>query len=295
MDFFQRLHLIIELTNECNMQCMMCSLWKSDQLKLSLADFKDLMFFFMNKKVNTVSITGGEPFILQDLLMYYNICIDAIPKAHIDISTNGYYVNRISDFCSKIANDKISITISFDGIKSHEKIRGVPDASSRVERSAKMLVERGFDVALKMTIIPQNSSEILQTAKFAQRLGTKFFVKLGENIECHHGHGHRITFPEKLKLKIVPQLNEIIRKGQDANTKHIHQIINLLSNGKSACMWPTTRIFVSSNKDLWLCRKKYKFGEICNITSAWKSPIHKKLIRDMKNCRKKSCLAFRAD
>src|SRR4030066_632482 len=85
------------LTYRCNAKCNMCDVWHNPtrpQDEITLTDINKLP-----SGLRFINITGGEPFIRQDI----GEIIGAIRKKtrRIVISTNGYFTDRIIELCTK--------------------------------------------------------------------------------------------------------------------------------------------------------------------------------------------------
>ena len=80
----------IILTYRCPMKCKMCNIWfnptnKSEEIKAS--DLKSL------PKLKFINLTGGEPFIREDLPEIVEECYKHTDR--IVISTSGWFEDRV--------------------------------------------------------------------------------------------------------------------------------------------------------------------------------------------------------
>ena len=85
-----KLHASIILTYRCNAKCNMCYAWKnptkpSEEIGVDVISKLPEMFF--------TNITGGEPFVRQDLPEIVEVL--RRKSKRIVISTNGYFTDRI--------------------------------------------------------------------------------------------------------------------------------------------------------------------------------------------------------
>ena len=104
------------------------------------------------------NITGGEPFIRQDIA---DIVRELYKKSdRIVISTNGYFTDRIIALCKEFP--KVGIRISIEGLQeTNDKIRGIPDGFNRGYTTLKTLVEMGHpDVGFGMTVQDMNCEDL---------------------------------------------------------------------------------------------------------------------------------------
>ena len=163
-------NIIFELTNRCNLRCRMCDIWKEHTKKdFSLGLFRDILKDKVLSKINHISFTGGEPFMMNNLEDYYLLTLKHAPKSYFNISTNGYFKDKIIKFLEIADTKRTSITISYDGIKSHDSIRGKKGSAKNLLKTA-IEIKKKFPqlrLSLKFTIIPENYFEILSTANQA--------------------------------------------------------------------------------------------------------------------------------
>ncbi len=125
------IHLILEATSACNARCVTCFNWQKTDYKtekrLSLEQLEKISLSLDN--LLWFSLTGGEPFLREDLTDIIKIFIKNNNPEHITIPTNCLLPNRIADACEqilKIHKKNFVVTLSLDGIgELHDKIRGV--------------------------------------------------------------------------------------------------------------------------------------------------------------------------
>ena len=118
------------------------------------------------------NITGGEPFIRQDLK---DIVRELYKKSdRIVISTNGFFTDRIIDLCSEFPN--IGIRISIEGIeKTNDMIRGLPDGFKNGYETLKKLKQMGLkDIGFGMTVQDLNAVDLVPLYNISNELGMEF-------------------------------------------------------------------------------------------------------------------------
>ena len=84
------------------------------------------------------NITGGEPFIREDL---GDIVRELYKKSdRIVISTNGFFTDRIIKLCEEFPN--VGIRISIEGLEeTNNKIRGLEDGFNKGYTTLKKLLK----------------------------------------------------------------------------------------------------------------------------------------------------------
>jgi len=126
------IYLIFGATYKCNSACRTCFNWQSlNKLErdLDINEIKSIMNNF-NQIMNVV-ISGGEPFLRNDVV---DICEIFYKQNHVEqitIPTNGILTSKIFEFTKNILSikgpeQKLVINLSIDGIaEKHDYIRGV--------------------------------------------------------------------------------------------------------------------------------------------------------------------------
>ncbi len=165
----KKLNGTVIVTYRCNARCTMCNRYKAPskpEEEISLETIKKLppMYF--------TNITGGEPFIRQDLP---DIVRELYKKSdRIVISTNGFFTDRIIKLCEEFPN--IGIRISIEGLEqTNNEIRGLPDGFNRGYTTLKKLVEMKHpDVGFGMTVQDKNAPDLVPLYKKSEELDMEF-------------------------------------------------------------------------------------------------------------------------
>ena len=147
----------------------MCNRYKAPSRpdeEISLETIKKLppMYF--------TNITGGEPFIREDLR---DIVAELRKKSdRIVISTNGFFTDRIITLCKEFPD--IGIRISIEGLEqTNNEIRGLPDGFNRGYTTLKKLREMGLkDVGFGMTVQDRNAADLVPLYDLSNELDMEF-------------------------------------------------------------------------------------------------------------------------
>lgn len=165
----KKLNGTVIVTYRCNARCNMCNRYKKPSQpneEISLETIKKLppMYF--------TNITGGEPFIRQDLK---EVVRELYKKSdRIVISTNGFFTDRIIDLCKEFPN--IGIRISIEGLEeTNNKIRGLEDGFNKGLTTLKKLVEMNHpDVGFGMTVQDANAKDLVPLYKLSNEMNMEF-------------------------------------------------------------------------------------------------------------------------
>lgn len=165
----KKLNGTVIVTYRCNARCTMCNRYKCPSIpedELSIDTIKKL------PKMYFTNITGGEPFIRDDLK---EIVRELYKKSdRIVISTNGFFTDRIIDLCKEFPN--IGIRISIEGLeKTNNEIRGLDDGYNRGYTTLKKLVEMGMtDVGFGMTVQDANAKDLVALYDLSNEMNMEF-------------------------------------------------------------------------------------------------------------------------
>lgn len=165
----KKLNGTVIVTYRCNARCTMCNRYKvpSDPDKeLTMETIKKLppMYF--------TNITGGEPFIREDLK---DIVRELYKKSdRIVISTNGFFTDRIVDLCKEFP--QVGIRISIEGLEqTNNEIRGLEDGFNKGYSTLKKLREMGMkDVGFGMTVQDKNACDLVPLYDLSDEMGMEF-------------------------------------------------------------------------------------------------------------------------
>ena len=165
----KKLNGTVIVTYRCNAKCTMCNRYKvpsKPEEEITVETIRKLpeMYF--------TNITGGEPFIREDLK---DIVRELYKKSdRIVISTNGFFTERIVDLCKEFP--QIGIRISIEGLEqTNNEIRGLEDGFNRGYTTLKTLVDMGMkDVGFGMTVQDKNAPDLVPLYDISDELGMEF-------------------------------------------------------------------------------------------------------------------------
>lgn len=138
--------LILLITGRCNSGCGFCIFRdsiNSNPDKLTLDDFQKISKSL--KKIFRLHVSGGEPFLRDDLPQICKIFSVNNSVEEIAIPTNGLLPDRIQkkteELIKECPNTNFMISISLDDLfDEHDKLRGVPGNFKKVQETYKKLI-----------------------------------------------------------------------------------------------------------------------------------------------------------
>ncbi len=165
----KKLNGTVIVTYRCNARCNMCNRYKRPsrpEEEITVETIRKL------PKMYFTNITGGEPFIREDLK---DIVRELYKKSdRIVISTNGFFTDRIIDLCREFPD--IGIRISIEGLEeTNNRIRGLDNGFQRGYSTLKKLVAMGMkDVGFGMTVQDSNCKDLVKLYKISDQMNMEF-------------------------------------------------------------------------------------------------------------------------
>lgn len=169
MKVFAPTDISIITTYRCPMQCKMCNIWKNPtdpRLEIQPEELEIL------PHVKFINITGGEPFIREDLDKIVEVAFRKAPR--VVISTSGWFEERVLELARKFP--KIGIRISIEGLsQKNDELRGRAGGFDKGLRSLLSLREMGVkDIGFGITVSNNNSEDMLSLYRLSKALNMEF-------------------------------------------------------------------------------------------------------------------------
>jgi len=285
--------LRVELTNHCNLRCKMCGIWAEKPKKtITPATYEEVLAEPILSRLRLISLTGGEPFLLDDLDEYYRIARRVRPRAHVNVSSNGYYTDRTIDFFAKTEPGTASLTISYDGARSHDLVRGVEGSAARLLATATAIRDRfpRVPLSLKLTVNNHNYGEIWETAEQCRALRIPFRFKTLEKLQCHQNrYPSEITGPDysaEVRESIRQQAERILADGAETNRRYLSRLARKFSGASTACSCSPRTFFLGVDGQVFLCRKRDAIGNVfeASFDDIWRAKERQRRLQDMRAC-----------
>ncbi|MCD6565166.1 MAG: radical SAM protein [Bacteroidales bacterium] len=160
-------------TFRCNAKCKMCEIWKNPTRP---KDELDPSYYEKLPPGLRINITGGEPTLRSDIEDIFRILY---PKAYLlELSTNGYFTDRIVNLAEKFPN--ILIRVSIEGLPSrNDRLRGTKDGFDHALRTMLELRKtKCKNIGFSIVISDQNVEDLVHVYDLCSALG----VDLGNSV-----------------------------------------------------------------------------------------------------------------
>jgi len=185
-------NITVSVTNRCNSRCSTCFIWELYHNRADLRE-KELnadeflkIFDSLGGSPFWVILSGGEPFLRDDLPQ---ICEGIVERSHpaiINIPSNGLLPDLIKtktrDILSRIGNTTLIINLSLDAMGArHDEIRGIQgnfEALVETYRRLQSLKRSNpcFRVGIHTVVSKLNIDDILATYDFVKELGPDSYI-----------------------------------------------------------------------------------------------------------------------
>lgn len=284
----------IILTYRCPMQCKMCNIWHyptdaKEEIKAS--DLRSL------PKLKFINLTGGEPFIREDLPEIVEECFRHSPR--IVISTSGWFEDRVIALAKRFPN--IGIRISIEGLsQKNDELRGRQGGFDRGLRTLLKLKEMGVkDIGFGCTVSNHNSADMLSLYQLSKSLGMEFATAAFHNSFYFHKDDNSITNRDEVtgnfRKLIEMQMKEKHPKSWFRAWFNMG-LINYIDGGRRMlpCEAGTTNFFIDPWGEVFPCNgleKKYWKESMGNIHDApfmeiWQSEQAERVRAQVRKCPK---------
>ncbi len=283
-------------TYRCPNRCYMCNIWKYPT-KIE-EEFKPEI---LNKlpKLSFCNITGGEPFVRDDI---EDIVAILRKKAkRIVISTNGFFTEKILDIAKK--NKDIGIRVSLEGLAAaNDELRGAKGGFEHGLWTLQELQKLGFkDIGFGITVSDRNAKDMIELYQLAKKMDLEFATAVVHNSYYFHKYDNEIKNKDEVIACFEELIKDLLKSKKIKNWYRAYfnyGLINYVKGNKRLlpCQAGTENFFLDPYGEIMPCNgmeeclwfqsmgnlKEKTFGEIWNGQKA--KEIRKKVKNCPKNC-----------
>ncbi len=281
---------LIAITYRCNARCHMCSIWKHPSKPEDEIKPVDLMH--LPKGLRFINITGGEPFIREDIEDFINILQKKTDR--IVISTNGFFTEKIINLCKKHKN--LGIRISLEGFSEvNDKLRGIKGG---FEKGLKTLVELNSighkDIGFGITLSDENIGDLIPLLNLSESMKMEFATAVVHNTFYFHKFDNKIHKIHEMVSALEELINKLIKTNRPKNWFRAyfnHGLINFIRNGERLlpCMAGTILFYVDPYGEVYPCNgMNTSLGNIKSDSweKIWKSSHTEEIREKVRKCEK---------
>jgi len=202
--FYSPINLEIELTRDCNQDCIHCWNESGDKISLDTKILDEIITEFREGGGQRISITGGEPLMYKNLFSFLDLAKRKGIR-FIDLSSNGSLIDEKKAELLSHYLTRIHISLHGGNSKIHNKIVQRENFDATVN-SIKYLNQKGVEVVINYTIMRGNAKSILDVFELSKSLGGN---RIRFNLVRNEGRGKSL---EKISQEEVFILRKIIEE-----------------------------------------------------------------------------------
>jgi MoaA/NifB/PqqE/SkfB family radical SAM enzyme len=194
-------------TYRCNAKCGMCYSWKNPSDPES--EFKPEILEKIPGGMQRLNITGGEPLLRKDIMDIVKILDKKTNR--LEISTNGYFVERIVQIAERFP--EITIRVSTEGLPAlNDRLRGLRDGFDHGMRTILRLKEMGIkDIGFAMTISGENCRDLRDMYTLVSSMGVEFANAVVHNSFYFHKYDNKIENIDEVEKAMTDFMEALLR------------------------------------------------------------------------------------
>ena len=214
------------VTYRCTSRCRTCNIWAIGEPvreELTLGEIRD--FFEANSEflegVSSIQITGGEPFLREDLPELVSAIRQHIPRCSFWIPTNGldppWIEEATATMLKELDGRGLGVSVSIDGLEeAHDEIRGVEGGFRRAVETLKRLsalrrLHPRLGLTVGMTTTPGNLGEIEGVYQLAIEHRAEFSVRPISFSDVYYRNAGGEALSEESAAHLIPVFRRIAR------------------------------------------------------------------------------------
>lgn len=196
---------VIAVTYRCNSRCLHCSIWSMKSVDEAPPSF----YVNLPETLREINISGGEPFLRDDLFEICETLDHRCRKPRILINTNGLLPERIERTTKELIRFfRIAVRVSIDGLeRTNDSIRGIEGHFKKAIETLERLKRIGLkDVGISFTLAKGNESELLDVYKICVERGLDFTVTTVHSSPIYFGESAEMMPDPTLAVNSLKEL-----------------------------------------------------------------------------------------
>jgi MoaA/NifB/PqqE/SkfB family radical SAM enzyme len=174
--------LVLMPHSRCNCRCVMCDIWKANQVKQEISSdtLEKHLQAFKKLGVKRVALSGGEALMHSNLWKFCEL-LHSI-GVRISLLSTGVTLQQHAENVVKHCDDLI---VSVDGSREvHNRIRNIPGAFEKLEEGIRTVktINPSFRVTGRTVLQKQNFSDFTNIIQSARSLGLDQISFLGADV-----------------------------------------------------------------------------------------------------------------
>lgn len=290
---YKPIDVVLAVTYRCNARCIMCNIWKHP----SENDLTPDEYRFLPSSLRYVNLSGGEPFLRDDLNEIVAVVKERAPRCQIVISSNGFLPDKIETAMAGILkiDPGIGIAISIDGMgETHDNVRGIPGGFDRCMDTVNRLKKLGMtNIRLAFTVVEENVDDLSLVYELTQKMGVQFTMAVAQNsshyFRTEEDHSVRA---ERFRASIGPIIASLLRSGNPKNWLRAFFTHGLYRYSAGAgrpfvCGAGHDFFFCAPNGDIYPCNiLENVLGNVRekSFEEVWESDVAGKIRRKVRSC-----------
>ena len=269
------------VTWRCNARCQMCSVWqKTDTDEMTI---KQIEKIFGQHRFDAIRLSGGEPFLRDDIADIIRIIQNKNRPQILHITTNGILTEKITTTISQLEKiENLHIKISIDSVgEKHDKTRGIIGAFDKAMQTLKNLADlrkkKGFYLGVNQTISDQNGlNDHYELKKMCDDLGVKLHVVIAYKDDALYATSPNLNkmpkdeyefkffyeFSDSEIQKMIMMLKKEAKEISDFKEKIIkkyylrgfyNRVINKIAKPNPRCLALQSHLRINPNGDVPIC------------------------------------------
>jgi radical SAM protein with 4Fe4S-binding SPASM domain len=273
----------------------MCDIWANPTIKEHEITPEEIKLL---PNVKFINLTGGEPFVREDLNEIIEVCFTKAPR--VVISTSGWYDDRIIETAKRFPN--IGIRISIEGLAAkNDELRGKTGGFEKGLGTLRKLKDMGIkDIGFGCTVSNNNSADMLELYKLAQDMNLEFATAAFHNSYYFHKYDNVITNQEEVCGNFEKLVNLQLKENHPKSWFRAYfnmGLINYIEGNKRLlpCEAGLVNFFVEPYGDVYPCNgleEKYWMEKMGNIretpdfATIWHSEQAERVREKVRTCPK---------